>query len=511
MTGHARYGWAVLAILCGCGQNTEPSRLSGGIGSADLTSTLAWGACDTSRWPDGYPLPAAGVVCTMVNVPLDWQAPKGPALALTVARQPARRFPTGKAVFQLAGGPGGSSVAQSGIVPRYFPGLLDDFDLVYVDQRGTGGSGYLDCSQGYPGTFAEWSACGAEHASDPLDNFLTEDAARDLDQVRAALGYDKIWLRGGSYGTRLGLEYMRLFGDNVVAAVLDGLAGPDFDLVASVTRELDLGVEWLIEECLATPACLAVSPTLADDINAWRTKVAQDPRPILIDGQETFEDEGLFVGVLAQVVDWDELRYRFPRAIHLALQGDYALWDLLLTYVMGSEVTEPTKVSTRSVEAAMVPWSLDRSLRPVTLGVSYVAPGLYGAVACAEWVPNTTPEAAFALAAEQLWDDGHFLGFMEACAAWHVAPLSVEMRRPVLSSVKTLLTSGQFDARTPVSEGEHVQAGLANSVHVVVPFANHSTMGVPCVAEIMTQFIKSNGDTQQVDTRCLSTITHPAW
>ena len=167
--------------------------------------------------------------CTFVEVASHHEHPAdGHTSRLRVARQKSRAFPTGKAVFQLAGGPGGASVWQAGIIPKYFPKLRDQFDLVYMDQRGSGGSGYLGCSGGYPSGAAEWARCAEEHRTEDLGHFLTVDAADDLDAVREQLGYSKIYLRGGSYGTRLGLEYVRRHEQHLVAAVLDGLdsAGP---------------------------------------------------------------------------------------------------------------------------------------------------------------------------------------------------------------------------------------------------------------------------------------------
>jgi pimeloyl-ACP methyl ester carboxylesterase len=50
---------------------------------------------------------------------------------------------------------------------------------------------------------------GANHA--PFAAYTTANAARDIDQVRRTLGYGKINVWGGSYGTRLGQAYARAF------------------------------------------------------------------------------------------------------------------------------------------------------------------------------------------------------------------------------------------------------------------------------------------------------------
>jgi len=87
-------------------------------------------------------------------------------------------------------------------------------DIVLVDQRGTGKSHRLDCK--VPQDPAEVQAyfepslppadvrrCRGElEASSDLTQYTTSIAADDLDEVRAWLGYDKINLTGGSYGTR---------------------------------------------------------------------------------------------------------------------------------------------------------------------------------------------------------------------------------------------------------------------------------------------------------------------
>jgi pimeloyl-ACP methyl ester carboxylesterase len=75
---------------------------------------------------------------------------------------------------------------------------------------------------------AEVRRCRAE--LDPvadLTQYTTSIAADDLDEVRAWLGYDKINLEGGSYGTRAAQVYLRRHGEHVRSALLVGVAGMD--------------------------------------------------------------------------------------------------------------------------------------------------------------------------------------------------------------------------------------------------------------------------------------------
>jgi pimeloyl-ACP methyl ester carboxylesterase len=472
---------------------------------------LTWKACSTTDWPDEYPKPAVGVLCTTVTVPKVWSDPSKGTVDLRVARHKSKTFPTNKAVFHLAGGPGGSAVWQSGMMPYYLPKLRDQFDFIYLDQRGTGGSGYLDCSKGYPDTQAQWEACAKEHTQDDLNDDLTLDAAHDVDAVRERMGYAKIAIRGGSYGTRVGLEYLRQFEANATAIVLDGIAPPDFQYFPSVITQFDDGVARLVSDCTADPACLAVSPNLEDDLEKRRAQLAATPRPILVDGSPDIEDEGLYLEVLQAAIDWTVTRYQVPNSIHQAMTGDNNAWNTLMTNLFGVTITDDTSGSGGGIRARHALHPI-RASRPDWLGLSYVAPALFETVVCAEWLPNTAIADMQTLQAQQKWGDGAEIGIAKACASWAVNPIDASLRQAVSSqSSKVLLMSGDIDIRTPVSVGEQAKKTLPNATHIDVPFASHGTIEQPCAASIMSQFIIADGDITAVDQSCLAAMIQPAW
>jgi len=65
----------------------------------------------------------------------------------------------------------------------------------------------------------------------------TQNAARDLDVLRAALGQSRLTYLGKSYGTYLGTWYAQLFPHRVRALVLDGAVDPDTTaLQADITQ-----------------------------------------------------------------------------------------------------------------------------------------------------------------------------------------------------------------------------------------------------------------------------------
>ena len=149
--------------------------------------------------------------------------------------RPIRCNPRPDPLFILAGGPG-QAASFLGPFAAALTGVRKDRDIVLVDQRGTGRSSPLECAAFKPDHSLEAAiefdpvpkaqACARELAAQGVDaaQYTTAAWVADLDAVRAALGYDKINLWGGSYGTRAALEYLRRHADHVRSVVLDGVA-----------------------------------------------------------------------------------------------------------------------------------------------------------------------------------------------------------------------------------------------------------------------------------------------
>src|SRR5262249_35823138 len=151
-------------------------------------------------------------------------------------------------VFFLAGGPGQGAAKLAPLVREMFRRVQTDRDIVLVDQRGTGKSNPLDCKVDDDDSLKGFNepdsagldrlkACMAGYKAD-LPQYTTPIAMDDLDDVRAYLGYDRINIYGGSYGTRAGLVYLRQHGDRVRSAVLDGVAPTDMRLPLYFPRDL---------------------------------------------------------------------------------------------------------------------------------------------------------------------------------------------------------------------------------------------------------------------------------
>ncbi|MFB7969062.1 alpha/beta hydrolase [Streptomyces rubiginosohelvolus] len=290
---------SVALTSCTAGPATGPGRAAASPASADQASRpdlkafygqrLRWTDCDT----EGY-------VCARLTVPRDYDDPgNGKTFVLPVARaeagKPDRRI--GSLVYN-PGGPGAAGVQslQEGMDEAFGRAARDRFDIVAFDPRGVGASvPALTCTASddeaeeeaseppvpegvaplHPRTEEERTAAaeGARaatedcerHSGGLLRHVGTQDAARDLDVLRAALGERELTYLGWSYGTSLGTAYAELFPRRVRAMVLDGAIDPSLDWsqrVLSQSAGFRRSVDDYTDHCaeVAGDSCPADSP-----------------------------------------------------------------------------------------------------------------------------------------------------------------------------------------------------------------------------------------------------------
>ena len=153
--------------------------------------------------------------------------------------------------------------------------------IVLLDQRGTGQSSPLSCE--YP---EDW-----RQPADPLPAlrqatieclaklgqrvrfYTTSVAVRDLEDVRAALGYPEIDLYGGSYGTRVAELYMRRYPARTHAVILDGVTYPQQAIGAETPLDGERALNLIVERCQQAPECAAAYPELRQELDALLRQV----------------------------------------------------------------------------------------------------------------------------------------------------------------------------------------------------------------------------------------------
>lgn len=259
---------------------------------------IDWSPCESNADND----------CGTLTVPVDYAAPDGDTIDLALLRVPATGARVGSLVVN-PGGPGapGTSYAAAGGAVFREP-LLQAFDLVGFDPRGTGRSAPVDClsdaeldayvsgdpTPDDPAEVADYKAsvlsfgakCVANSGPD-LGHVTTIEAARDMDVLRSALGEEKLTYLGASYGTKLGATYAELFPDKVGRLVLDGAVDVSLDpttMAIDQAAGFETALRAYVQNCLdSTDNCF-----LGDTVEEGLTTIT--------DLLDSIEDEPLPAG-----------------------------------------------------------------------------------------------------------------------------------------------------------------------------------------------------------------------
>lgn len=456
-------------------------------GSVLAAPTLKLSPCQIGK-PGGTTFMDAR--CGKLDVPEDRDHPEGRHIKLNLAVVPALdSTPAPDAVFFLAGGPGQAATED-------FPGQLGAFaklrqhhDIVLLDQRGTGGSNRLQCplpksADDQPpddkAQIAALAACADKLPGDPRF-YTTTVAVKDLDAVRAALGYKTIDLYGVSYGTRVALEYLREFGEHTRAVVLDGVVPADLALGPQISLNAQHALELMFKRCTADAACHGHFPDLAGDFHRLRADLKAKPVTLSVPDPLTAA----------------------PRKIHFGTEL-FGAGIRLLSYAS----------ETISLTPLLIHSAADGNLRPLaavsllTAGAMEkdLASGMSNAVVCTEDVPYyTDADAALAATANTYLGGRTLRSLMEACKNWPRGVMEPDFKKPVVSNKPVLLISGSADPITPPSNAAHAAKTLSDSLQIVVQGQGHDNGYRGCIPELINRFI-TRASPKGLDTKCVEKI-----
>lgn len=290
----------------------------------------------------------AGVDGGWITVPLDYSDPQGDTLELWVTRHRTTVDGRVGTLFANNGGPGVPASSMAASVRGFFMDpLIERFDIVSWDPRGTGVSGgAVDCfgDEDYDRYFAssditpetdeerqasidlaqDFAAACEGQLGNTLAHLGTNNSARDMDAIRQALGEEQVSYLGYSYGSELGAVWATLFPDTVRAAVLDGAAHPDPDGIEPA-RQQQLGFERVLNtflaECSANDSCAFHNDGNAE--GAFDELLADlDENPVVgVEGRPAVGQEVAINGVI-QALYSDRRWPALERALVDASNGD---------------------------------------------------------------------------------------------------------------------------------------------------------------------------------------------
>ncbi|MBI1947465.1 MAG: alpha/beta fold hydrolase [Deltaproteobacteria bacterium] len=454
--------------------------------AADLATLVIWSALTAA--PPLTPcvltspgLPATRARCGAVEVPKDRAAPGVGRLSIGYAVLEATGDRTAPdPIVVLPGGPGQAGTEVAAIVEAALDRARKDRDVVLFDPRGTGRSGKLSCSDGadiatrLARTLEEERARLARCAGAlPLDPRLitTEAIARDLEDLRIALGAERLNLVGISYGTRLALTYDRLFPGRARALVLDGVVPASMVIGEHAAKDAEAALALLDARCAKTPGCPRREP-LPDLL---RTLLQRAPRAGPV--------------ALVHPTTGKRLNASLDRRTLIAVVR-------LMLYAEESAALLPTLLA--QADAGDVAPLLAQALLAERLEAG-VADGMQLAVLCAEDQPFLGAGDAEALFA------GFEAELQSACSVFPHAAVPPTFHDDVPSPTPALLLSGEADPVTPPAWGDAAARALPRSVHVKASGVAHNVVVRGCAPELVARFL-ARPDPAALDVSCAARI-----
>ncbi len=487
-------------------EGSRPGGPGGTLGRAASLARLGWlagllalGACTSSSPRSGKlqlapcRLDGLGVEarCARYGVFEDRARGEGRRLELKLAVIPAlANTPEPDPLFVLVGGPGQAATEAGAQIAQALRDVQRRRDIVLLDQRGTGGSHPLDCqedSEGIEQRFAprldldETRACRNGLDADPA-LYTTHIAMADLDEVRAALGYERINLWGGSYGTRAALVYLRQYPERVRSLVLDGLAPYAIELPLFVARDGQRALDLLLEDCAKDAECARTFPDARGQLDALLERLERAPEQVQVEHPRTarpttvrIEREGLAAALL-NLLYLPSLASLLPLALERAQeQRDY-----------------------RGLIA-----SIEAFASAVQLST-----GMFLSIVCAEDLPRISPAEIERETAGTFLGSGWLSRLRQQCAVWSVPALPDSHFEPIGGQVPSLLLSGNLDPVTPPRWGELIVERLTPARHIVVPGGGHGVSALGCVPRLIKEFLDTL-DPGGLDAECVERLQRP--
>jgi pimeloyl-ACP methyl ester carboxylesterase len=429
--------------------------------------------------------------CGTVSVFENRDTKQGRQIKLWVVVLPAIRPESPDPMVFLAGGPGQGAAQLARQIRDLFRRVQRTRDIVLVDQRGTGRSNPLNCTavsntlaeaiEPDEAALARLERCLKGYDAD-VRFYSTNIAMDDLDDVREHLGYDKVNLYGGSYGTRAALVYLRRHGEHVRSMILDGVAPTDMRLPLFTSRDAQRALDKMLGDCEAMPSCNQTYPGLRHRVRALLERLEKTPPRVRVVHPRT--------GVAEEIT----VEARIVASILFT-----ALYSPLTASIVPALIDEAERNEFQGLFALGL--SGDSTDENMSLGMRF-------SVLCTEDAGRVNAADVARETAGTVFG-AYLLGpQIAACEHWPKGTVEPTFYDPVVSDVPSLVLSGDVDPVTPPTWGEEVVKHLSHGRHIVMPATGHGVIGTACGLKLVTEFI-DKASSAGLDTRCVGGVRRP--
>jgi pimeloyl-ACP methyl ester carboxylesterase len=454
---------ALTAASAGCGEQSRPE--PPGLRLAACTVAGQPARCGTLRVYENRATNSGRLIDLRVTV----VAARGPN------RQP-------DPVFWLSGGPGGAATEDAPDAARFLAAVNTTRDLVFVDQRGTGGSSRLMCPRGtdarrWPD---ELRACLAGLNADPRA-YTTAWAMDDVDDARAALGYQTVNLYGGSYGATAAQVYLQRHPSHVRSATMVGGSLLDVPLLERYPANSQRALDRLFARCAADRACRAAYPDPAGDLRKVTARLDAGPVELPVTGKPLrFTRQDLGPGLHNMLRD-PQSAAMMPRLLHSAAGGDWtAVADAVAKSVPDAE---PSWVVMNLTILCDEPWATLRPAQTRAAGTrSYLS-----------------------------YEDVRALSAPESvCAAMPRPEPAALYDAPTVQSTLMLFINGAADPQDPPENVASAPRLYPQSIALTAQSESHNFLDGACLSTVVGAFVET-ASTKGLPVACLAPAGGPAF
>ena len=430
-------------------------------------------------------------------VPENRAVPNSRVIGVGFARIRAAQ-PTGAPpIFDLPGGPGGSNLdafvdgdPDGQDTLAIFVKLSAAGDVVVVDQRGYSKRGevlefaYPQQPLDRPGSQATDTAnmvkaareAIAAHPDKDLAGYTIVQCAEDVNDLRKALGYDKITLFAESFGSQWAFAVMRLHPEIVARAQLAGVEPLDFgyDMPSHVLAAL----QRIAFDADRDPGLAPYLPKggVMGALRAVRDRFARAPVSVKVKDETTGRVQEVVLGL-------HELRDSLVAPAHV--------WSAFVLSLYHGHYDDWARELVKQRKDNQ--WPLIGPLIDTSLGVT----------AAREHQLRTDPGVEFL-------GTGVLDAYTASAPVWPTPDVGDELRVPVLSSTPVLFIHGDWDTSTPVENTLSMLPYFPNSRTLLVHRGRHGARYAlldqqPAARAAIIEFLKT-GDTRAIPTN----VTLPA-
>lgn len=392
----------------------------------------------------------------------------------------------------LSGGPGSFSLQWLHSHLRRVVDILKHRDVIFFDPRGVGFSEpSLDCPEvmenfhqilGREHSSEEWAdtiveanlACQERllAAGIELSAYNSAEMAADVNDLRAALGYEKVNLYGVSYGTRTALTVMRDYPAILRAVVLDSVVPLEQDLLGSDFTSAEQALTLVFERCAADSSCNDAYPDLRIAFQELIDQLDANPITVKVAHLVTnkvydvwVDDSVLGASVHEALYNYETIIY-LPKLIYETLEGENYR-------------------------------TLATSLEIYLFYGDYSSEGMRYGVLCSDEGTFTSLESARRSIASANSAIAEFIDTdlemtYRTCDFWGAKIADPIENQPVYSDVPTLVLAGEYDPVTPPSFGQLVAETLENTFYIEFPGLGHYVFADSrCAQDIVAGFLKT--------------------